>query len=138
MPAGLLKYFNNRVAAKAGGGENTADTHAGPLSWPGTELGFPVRGHVPLMKQHELSQLVHVCDYHSRLFRLWEPEDKALFDEIQDRIANGWYFEKRRKDTEVAEHLEPAVWLEWVQIYGEIPNSQFAGGAHAPYSPARG
>ena len=115
----LLKYFQER------GGPD----HGGTLHWPGTPAGFPVRSEQQLLlKQHETEELEHTFDYHSQLFRLWEPEDKAAFDQIMDRIANGWYGIRRRIDKDVPDQLAPAVWLEWIQIYGETPQGRQPGG----------
>ncbi len=125
MRGSMLQYFNDRGGEKHGGK---------PLSWPGTQDGFPVRGPTRPLKQAEYEELPLVLAYYSRAFKLWLPADKAEFDEIQGRIANGWYMEKKRVDREVAEHSEPLVWLEWLQIYGEVPNAQHPD--LAPSTPA--
>lgn len=118
----LLKYVNDR-----GGPESS---HRGRLHWPGTSTGFPFRGEqAPMLRGIESDALVHTLDYHSRLFKLWEPEEKSAFDAIMDRIVNGWYMQHRRVDKDVDGHAEPAVWLEWVQIYGELPAAKSPGSA---------
>lgn len=118
MPHGsMLKYFGDR------GGEE----HGGPLSWPGVR-GFPFRGDVvPDLKQQEMEQLPLALDYKSRSFKLWDDKDKADFDQVMDRIVNGWYMQHKRYDNYVPEQQEYVVRLEWVQIYGEHPASKTPG-----------
>lgn len=119
MPNGsMLKFFQDR------GG----DDHGGPLHWPGTPEGFPFRGQqIPQLQGDEAYNIPLALDYKSDLFKLWEPEDKARFDQVMDRIVNGWYMQHRRKDIEVDGQILPAVWLEWVQIYGESPKGKVPG-----------
>jgi hypothetical protein len=119
MPRGsMMKYFSDQ------GG----DRHGGPLHWPGTADGFPFRGdNIPNLKQHEMEQLPHVLDYKSRSFKLWDPADTAEFNLVMDRIVNGWYVQHKRYDNWVQEHLEYIVRLEWIQIYGESPNTKAPG-----------
>jgi hypothetical protein len=118
----MLKFFQET------GGLNTE--HGGRLHWPGTVDGFPYRGEqAPLLKQQEMENLPLALDYRSKLFELWKPEDKKAFDETMDRIVNGWYMQHRRKDIEVEGQAMPAVWLEWVQIYGESPGTKHPGGS---------
>jgi hypothetical protein len=114
----MLKYFSDQGGAD----------HGGPLHWPGTMDGFPFRGDtVPNLRQQELETLPLALDYKSRSFKLWEPEDKAEFDVIMDRIVNGWYMQHKRFDNYVPEQNEYVVRLEWVQIYGEHPGSKNPG-----------
>lgn len=117
MPTGSMKkYFEDR------GGD--ASAHGGPLSWPGTPAGFPFRGSVPDLRQEEYDTIPHVLDYHSQLFRLWDLEEKRAWDQVMDRIMNGWYMEHRRIDRWSDQHCGLVVWLEWVQIYGEAPTTK--------------
>jgi hypothetical protein len=121
MPRSMLKFFADR------GGPQTE--HGGNLHWPGTVDGFPFRGDaVPDLKQREMADMALAMDYKSRLFRLWEAEEKREFDFIMDRIVNGWYMQHRRDDKWIAEENHYTVWLEWAQIYGETPNSKTPGG----------
>ena len=116
----MFKFFQER------GGPDTE--HRGTLHWPGTAEGFPFRGEqVPLTKQHETEQIGHALDYRSQLFRLWVAEEKAAFDAVMDRIVNGWYMQHRRTDKDVPGQIAPAVWLEWVQIYGELAQGKHPG-----------
>lgn len=116
MPKGsMLKYFREH------GGED----HGGALFWPGTMDGFPYRGQAaPHLKQEEMEQIELALDYKSRMFCLWDPAEKAEFDQIMDRVINGWYMQHVRKDEWDSEHQHYRVWLEWVQIYGETPRGK--------------
>lgn len=118
MPLGsMAKYFADR------GGP--ASEHNGKLHWPGTADGFPFRGdQIPDLRGREHAEIPLVLDHHSDLFRLWEPEEKARYDQIQDRIANGWYIQRRLREIVVDGQLWPAMYLEWAQIYGENPNGK--------------
>lgn len=113
----MLKYFRESGGPQSG--------HGGHLLWPGTVDGFPVRSDSPLppdLRQGEFEQLQLVLDFKSREFRLWLPEEKTAFDDVMDRIVNSWYMQKNRRDRDTPEGL--AVWLEWVQIYGETPTGK--------------
>jgi len=101
--------------------------HGGHLSWPGTQEGFPVRGEPAHLRQSEYQGLTHVLDYKSGAFRMWVPEEKAAFDDVMDHIVNGWYAQHKRIDHFSLEYGAPLIWLEWLQIYGEIPNSKAPG-----------
>lgn len=123
MPQGSMKkFFQER------GGP--ASAHGEALTWPGTPDGFPFRGPVPDMKQDEYEQIPLALDYHSQTFRLWEPEEKAGFDQVMDRVVNGWYMQHRRIDRWSDQHCGLVVWLEWVQIYGETPGVKSPSGAN--------
>jgi len=125
MPQGsMLKYFKDR------GGSNSE--HGGHLHWPGTEDGFPFRGAVsPDLRDEEYANIALALDYHSDSFRLWEPEQKMKFDDVMDRIVNGWYQQHKRIDRWSDQHCGLVVWLEWVQIYGEAPSGKNPGVGHA-------
>lgn len=105
----------------------TAGPQHGPdarLNWPGTLDGFPVlgpQGSTANLKQEELENLELRYDYRSKMFLLWEPEAKAEFDDINDKIVNGWYRFLKRADVYDEEHKHYRVWLEWAQVYGMIP-----------------
>lgn len=122
MPLGSMrKFFSDR------GGPDSP--HRENLTWPGTEDGFPYRGSVSDLKQDEFEQIPLGLDYHSQAFRLWEPTEKAAFDDVMDRIVNGWYKQHRRVDRWSDDPCGMIVWLEWVQIYGETPNAKSPPGA---------
>ena len=103
--------------------------HGGPshgndrLHWPGTMDGYPVRGQglPPDLKKEELENLDLQLDFKSKMFELWDPQQKAEFDDVNDKIVNGWYLLQRRNDNwdETNKHFR--VWLEWAQVYGMLP-----------------
>lgn len=120
MTRSMKQFFDD-----AGGQESA---HGGKLHWPGTPEGFPFRGEAaPNLKQHETTEMPLAMDYHSRLFQTWVEEDKRAFDLVMNRIVNGWYMQHKRIDKEVDGELLPAIWLEWVQIYGEQANQRTPG-----------
>ena len=119
MSRSMRKFFSET------GGENTE--HGGNLSWPGTPDGYPFRGDVPDLKQHESVDIPTALDYHSELFILNDPEHKQRFDMINDRIVNGWYMQRKRIDRWDNNQGGLVVWLEWVQIYGETPKQKHPG-----------
>lgn len=95
--------------------------HGDVLFWPGTNNGFPVRGQPaePYITQDELEELPLETVFQSRMFKLWEPQDKTDFDYVRQRIIAGWFRELKRADTYISEHNHFQVWLEWVQVYGK-------------------
>ena len=97
------------------------------LNWPGTLDGFPtisMPGAMADLKQSEVEEILLQYDYKSQMFCLWEPQEKAAFDDINDKIVNGWYRLLKRTDhwNEDKNHLR--VWIEWYQIYGVIPTKK--------------
>lgn len=119
----MFKFFGER------GGPDSE--HRGTLHWPGTPDGYPFRGsQVPNLQGDEAENLPLAMDYQSRAFKLWEPEHKLAFDQIMDRIVNGWYMLYRRRDEWSTTHDAPVVWLEWVQIYGETPTGKVPGSGY--------
>lgn len=97
------------------------------LNWPGTMDGFPVIGGVggpSDLKQEELENIDLQYDFKSKMFVLWEPEQKAEFDDINDKIVNGWYRLLKRSDHWDEENKHYRVWLEWFQIYGMLPTKK--------------
>lgn len=105
------------------GQNESAEVHGGMLNWPGNGEGFPVRGPAALLKQDEIDELPLVSDFKSQLFKLADPEDKKKFDAIQDRVMDGWYCIRKRIDTDDPVNVGyPIVWLEWVQLYAEVPD----------------
>jgi hypothetical protein len=93
------------------------------LNWPGTLEGFPVlnSGHRTDLKQDELENIELQYDFKSKMFDLWDATQKAEFDDINDKIVNGWYRLLKRSDNWDDEHKHFRVWLEWAQVYGMIP-----------------
>ena len=93
------------------------------LNWPGTLDGFPVigSGNRADLKQEELENIDIQYDFKSRMFELWDVTQKAEFDNINDKIVNGWYRLLKRNDNWDDENKHFRVWLEWAQVYGMIP-----------------
>jgi hypothetical protein len=93
------------------------------LHWPGTADGYPVRGNSlpPDLKKEELDSIDLQLDFKSKMFELWDPVQKAEFDDVNDKIVNGWYLQQRRNDNWDDEHKHFRVWLEWAQVYGMLP-----------------
>jgi hypothetical protein len=94
------------------------------LNWPGTMDGFPYVGDPGDLKQQETEDIELQYDYKSRMFELWEPQQKAEFDDINDKIVNGWYRILKRTDNWDDEKKHFRVWLEWYQIYGMTPTKK--------------
>ena len=97
------------------------------LHWPGTMEGFPVVGGGDVfsgLKQDEVENLELQYDFKSKMFALWNPTEKAEFDDINDRIINGWYRLLKRSDHWDEENKHYQVWLEWFQIYGMLPTKK--------------
>ncbi len=110
MP-GIFKFF----------GEQDEQAHGGHLHWPGSVDGFPVRGAVKDLRGDEIEQLEVQLDFRSGWFDLSNADEKAQFDDIYNRIVNGWYVEKNRKDHYDETKQAYRIWLEWVQIYSAPP-----------------
>ena len=93
------------------------------LNWPGTLEGYPVVGNTGRtdLKQEELENIDLRYDFKSHMFSLWDPAEKAAFDDINDKIVNGWYRLLKRSDNWDEENKHFRVWLEWAQVYGMIP-----------------
>ena len=115
MSVSLMKFFDDR------GGEGSQ--HGAPLYWSQQSgNGLPFRGAVPpTLKGDEIDDLPVRLDARSRAFKLWVPEDKQAFDDIQDHVAAGLYFISKRMDRWKDEDECPTVWLEWLQCYNESP-----------------
>lgn len=103
--------------------------HPGRLLWPGTPEGFPFLNKpgasgIPDLKQEELENVEHEFVFKSRLFELWDADQKAEFDDINGKIVNGWYALQKRSDHWDEEKKHFRIWLEWCQIYGLIPTTK--------------
>lgn len=114
---GFLKYFGER------GGVETQ--HGGQLHWPGTPAGFPFRGSsAPTLTDEERDELPVSIDFHCRVFELWQEEDEKEYKDIRDRGANGWYQIVHIERLYDEERKNWRVYLEWHQVYGELPNGK--------------
>lgn len=111
---GLAKYHNEL------GGSQHGDAR---LQWPGTMEGFPVLGNATRtnLKQDEVENIDVRLDFKSKMFELWDAPQKTEFDNINDKIVNGWYMLQRRNDHWDEENKHFRVWLEWCQVYGMLP-----------------
>ncbi len=112
---GTRKYFGDT------NGDYPSDQQ---LYWPGTADGFPVlvqKNQAINLKQEELDNIDYRLDFKSKMFELWEPQQKAEFDDINDRIVNNLYSLRRREDHWDNEHKHYRVWMEWCQVYGTLP-----------------
>jgi hypothetical protein len=126
----MLKYFADRGGAEHGGSS---------LFWPGTQDGFPFRGDVaPNLKQAETEEIGLSLDFHSELFCLWDPDQKAAFDNVMDRIVNGWYMLREQEKIWDETHKHYRVWLQWAQIYGEMPTGKHPAGGTTNRSGSNG
>ncbi len=105
-------------------GEIGGQQHANQnLNWPGTLDGFPVigNGNRADLKQDELENIDLRYDFKSHMFELWDPQQKTEFDDINDKIVNGWYRLLKRSDNWDDEKKHFRIWLEWAQVYGMLP-----------------
>ena len=112
------KYFGEH------GGPQHNNAH---LHWPGTMDGFPVVGPSSAfadLKQDEIENIDLQYDFKSRMFTLWDEKEKAEFDDVNDKIVNGWYRLLKRSDHWDDEKKHFRVWLEWFQIYGMLPTKK--------------
>lgn len=109
------KYFAEQRGSQHGAYE---------LHWPGTPDGFPVirqPGTSFDLKQAEVDALEYQRDFKSKMFELWDDAQKREFDDINDKIVNGWYTLEKRTDHWDEEKKHFRVWMEWCQIYGTLP-----------------
>jgi len=106
-------------------GESSGAQHGDyRLQWPGTMDGFPVLSNPAAkrdLKQDEVEDIDLQYDFKSNMFELWDPAQKAEFDNIHGKIVNGWYRLLKRIDNWDESKTHFRVWLEWMQIYGVAP-----------------
>ena len=119
----LFKYF----------GERGGDGHGGELQWARTPGHYPFRNfNQPALTEAQLEIIEETVDFHCRVFELWEPEQLQEYQDIRDRCANGWYrvlYIDRQMDSE-RKHWR--IYLEWVQVYEEVPNGKRPPPRNAP------
>jgi hypothetical protein len=100
------------------------DRHGGPLHWPGIN-GIPVRGElpqgVPLSLEDVHRAAPFVSDFRCQTFDLRDEKQREDYRWVYDRICNGLFFEKKRIDTQPDDSGYPVVYLEWTQMYYQIP-----------------
>ena len=80
--------------------------------------------------QAQFGDLMEPQDMYPPRFRVREFPGEERFDDIMDRIVNGWYQQHKRIDRWSDQHCGLVVWLEWVQIYGESPSGKNPGVGH--------
>lgn len=99
--------------------------HHGHLAWPGNAQGLPIRTATPLpgllLRGDEVDESQLVVDYYCKLFNLGDEKDRMVFADIMDRVSNGWYTVQNRIDRWPDDAQYPQIWLEWCQVYGELP-----------------
>lgn len=102
--------------------------HGGQLAWARSGDLPPLRKfNGSALTQAEVDAVEEMYDFHGRTFKLWDPQDLKDYNEIRDRCSNGWYQVVARSEQYVPEQLDWVVKLEWVQIYGEIPDGKMPG-----------
>lgn len=114
----LVKYFS----------EQSSEMHGGVLSFPGGPSGLPFLGdNASNLTKEERENLPVSTYFKSRMFKMWEPEDKKAFDDVMDHITSGWFYQRHRADNWVPEKQHYLVWLEWVQAYHTAPKGPTYG-----------
>ena len=89
------------------------------ISFPGID-GVPFRGEsIPLLKQHEVDNLVEVIDAKVRIFKLNVDKDLEAYTQILDRIAKGIYISIDEKINWVPEERTWYVFLRYGERYKE-------------------
>ena len=113
------------------------DRHKGRLFWPGHN-GIPFRGvDPPLLKRSELSKLLTVGDTYQKAFRLAEKDDAEYYSWVRERARNGWFTVDRQTQPEWNEDKTNVnIYLEWTQVYLELPNNVKLPGSNANVQPA--
>lgn len=114
MPGSLSKYWKDR-----------SDAQGKELFWPGTIDGYPVRGEIPgAMRQEEFENIPLVYDAQAKYFNL--PDEMEEYLQVIDRAANGWY---QLRHERVVQPYDPetqteVVFLQWLEIHGEVPDAK--------------
>ncbi len=113
-------------------GKQDEERHGGILTWPGGPDGFPLlgdfHGH---LKQDEFDALSLSATYKARVFKTWDAADMEEFVKVQDFIANGQFFEKRRTDAYDPDEKGWRILLEWIQVYGLPPRNGEGDAIHS-------
>ena len=102
------------------------DTRGNQLHWPGTIDGYPVRGQAtPVTSQNEFENIPLVYDAKGKYFIL--PDDLTEYLDVIDRCANGWYQLRHERFLGFdPETKKETVFLQWLEIHGEIPDAKSA------------
>jgi len=96
------------------------------LVWGLSDDGLPVEADAPdpMLRQEEAANLPVRADFHSRLFRLWIPEEKEQFDRVCNLACNGAWEIITRTDRWPEDKDAPEVWLEWVELFHVTPRTE--------------
>jgi hypothetical protein len=100
----------------------TTDTER--VAWIHNADTLPFRGaalNAKWLTRGQLDCAVETYDFHALTFKMWIPDDAARYEQIQDRIATGWYVEKHVERHWNSEHHAPAIYLEWIEQFNELP-----------------
>jgi hypothetical protein len=125
----LVKYFDQHGEDSGGRGKlsfNRADLDGAP---------FRGRNH-PLLKDDEYEDMAErVYDAGVEIFDMSDDEDKAKYQEIIDRIRNGWYELIYRRIDFIEEERRYVAYIEWASKHMELPPAAYRiGGKHSPYT----
>ncbi len=100
-----------------------------PIIWPGVN-GLPFIGkEVPDLVGDQADNLPVRLKFGSGLFKMWEADQKARYDDICNHIASGVYMRKKELERWVDQGIE--IWLEWYEMYNEAPRGP-GNALHAP------
>lgn len=111
----LLKYFGQQGAE-----------HGGVLKWLPTSEGLPPLRNYPgsAITRQELDNVETVADFHCRWFDLNNEEDRQAYVEVRDRGLSGLYIMLHIDRTQFD---KGRIYVEWSQVYGEVPNVRIPG-----------
>ena len=110
-PSSLIKFMSEK-----------SSNGRGKLHWARAgEDGAPFRGpQAPMMTEEEFDErLVRVGDPQIEIFDIGDPEQRALYKAVMDRIVNGWaqcQFVERQFAPATSSWI---VYIEWVEYFME-------------------
>jgi hypothetical protein len=90
--------------------------------WYGDDSRLPIKNPGRALKREELENLVINNDFKCKLFDCSNADDMAQFEDIMDKVYNGWYAITKRLDNWAANKSHPVIWLEWVIRYRTVNN----------------
>lgn len=95
------------------------DRDGQPLTWPGAN-GFPFAGKdVPDLVGDQAENLPLRVKFRSRLFKVYDAQDKLEYDDVNNHIASGVWLRKKERERWVDQGME--IWLEWYEVANEAP-----------------
>lgn len=104
-------------------GEQDKERHGEQLHWPGVN-GIPFRGaQVPNIRREELENLPVVGYAYDGTFDLSNEEEAKYYRWVRDRCRNGLFTSdySHREHTVVDGVLKTIIYLEWTQLYVQLP-----------------